>query len=297
MSALVAETGTEATRPRKKGAFKDLKFELQQIKTKWGDNLKPMWNKPPPPWPVRALRIIPQPKHAEMYDVDELRVRLIVVGPLMEELPVQVEIAQKSLPAPVRNAISSAIVTKWKNELQNELTLPEHLRTGWQLQQIFEWCEKQYGDFLRLLPGHLEQYFGENNDGVTIRRFAIVEVVAKEEPKDHDSESSADEDDTKLTAAQLEALELGKEMQRERERERRIEQARVAEQKRLEAERKKQEAMELREKGMFVPKAKPLSKKELKAEAEWKAKHKRMAKTGPAKKKFEGEGHKAKKKS
>ena len=50
--------------------------------------------------------------------------------------------------------------------------------------------------------------------------------------------------------------------------------------------------MALREKGVDVSGPKPLSKKELKAQAEYKAKHKRMAKTGPAKKKYDGPGSK-----
>ena len=32
-----------------------------------------------------------------MYDVDELRIRLIINGPNMEELPVEVEVAQKTI--------------------------------------------------------------------------------------------------------------------------------------------------------------------------------------------------------
>ena len=52
----------------------------------------------------------------------------------------------------------------------------------------------------------------------------------------------------------------------------------------LEAERKKTEAMATGERGDYVPPPKKLSKAELKAQAEYKAKHKRMAKTGPAKK-------------
>ena len=58
----------------------------------------------------------------------------------------------------------------------------------------------------------------------------------------------------------------------------------------FEAERKKAEAMAARERSDYVPPPKKLSKAELKAQAEYKAKHKRMAKTGPAKKKYDGEG-------
>ena len=62
------------TGKKKKGVFKALKFELQQVKNRWNEEIKLMWTRPPPPWPVRTLRIIPQPKDAEIYDVEELSV-------------------------------------------------------------------------------------------------------------------------------------------------------------------------------------------------------------------------------
>ena len=55
------------------------------MKNRWNEEIKLMWTRPPPPWPVRALRIIPQPEDAQMYDVEELRVRLIINGPDMEQ--------------------------------------------------------------------------------------------------------------------------------------------------------------------------------------------------------------------
>ena len=92
------------------------------------------------------------------------------------------------------------------------------------------------------------------------------------------------------TAAEIKAIEDGKRLAAERDRQRRIEAARKLEQMKLEAERKKAEAMAARERSDYVPPPKKLSKAELKAQAEYKAKHKRMAKTGPAKKKYDGEG-------
>ena len=90
--ASLATTDTNDGKPKatqKKGVFKALKFEFQQIKSRWDSEIKLMWNRPPPPWPARVLRIIPQTREAEMYDVDELRIRLIINGPNMEELNVR----------------------------------------------------------------------------------------------------------------------------------------------------------------------------------------------------------------
>ena len=276
---------------KKKGVFKALKFELQQVKNRWNDEIKLMWTRPPPPWPVRALRIIPQPEDADMYDVDELRVRLIITGPDMANFPLDVEVAQKSLPKKLQSAISEAIKKYWKEELAAELSLPEHLRSGWQLEKIFTYAEKHYGNFLRLVPELLEAYFGTNSDGVTIRRFAIVEPVQVDlEAEKQKMEEAKKQKERPKTAAEIKAIEDGKRLAAERDRQRRIEAARKLEQMKLEAERKKTEAMAARDRGDYVPPPKKLSKAELKAQAEYKAKHKRMAKTGPAKKKYDGEG-------
>lgn len=43
-----------------KGVFKALKGELAQIKERWGANAKIYFKRPPPPWPVKALRILPK---------------------------------------------------------------------------------------------------------------------------------------------------------------------------------------------------------------------------------------------
>ena len=286
-----AEGSSSSEPPVKAGAFKPIKNELQVLKEKWNENFKPVWNRPPPPWPVRALRVIPCPEHADEMDIDELRVRLTIEGPQMDQLPVKVEIPQKSLPAQLQDAIAAAVEKKWRSFLKKQLKLPEADRSGgWQLQKIFEWCEKNYGVLLRTLPECLLKYEGTDRTGMlTIIRYSIVEPPP-EGGDDDDDDDDEEDAQVELTAAQLEAIEVGKKLQEERERKRRIEQARLNEEKARIAEAKRLEAMELRESGNYVPPPKQLSKKELAEQADWKAKHKRQAKTGPAKKKYDGEG-------
>jgi hypothetical protein len=291
-SSEASDTGKPSGAGAKKGSFKKIKLELQQMKSKWGDDFKPMWTRPPPPWPVRALRIIRRTEEAEMYDVPDLRIRLVIQSPHLEQFPVNVEISNKHLPQRMQLSIAGTIKEKWIAELQKEQDLPEHLRTGWQMDSIFQWCEQQYGALLRVAPEFLESYFGSNDDGVTIRRFAIVVPKKHEETKTKEEQLNEEENEA-IASAKLEALKLGEKLREEREREKRIKRAREAEVRAQEAERKKAEAMALREKGVDMSLPKKLSKKELKAQAEYKAKHKRMAKTGPAKKKYEGPGSKA----
>ena len=154
-----------------------------------------------------------------MYDVDELRIRLIINGPNMEELPVEVEVAQKTIPKKLQDAISNNILNKWKEELTNELSLPEQLRSGWQLEKMLTYAEKNFGSFLRLVPEFLEAYFGSNNDGVTIRRFAIIEPVKEDlEAKKRKEEEDRKEKERPKTAAELKAIEDGKRLAAERDR-------------------------------------------------------------------------------
>ena len=54
---------------------------------------------------------------------------------------------------------------------------------------------------LRLVPEFLEAYFGSNNDGVTIRRFAIIEPVKEDlEAKKRKEEEDRKEKERPKTA-------------------------------------------------------------------------------------------------
>lgn len=270
----MASLTTTTEKPKKKGVFKALKMEFQNVKTKWGQQIKIFYSKPP--FPARCTRTIPRTQEAQAYDVDELRVRLWFDSPDIEQLPVRVEVdSQKTLPKSLADLIASAIEKHWKKKLTAELELPEHLRTGWLVQTILEWCETKYGKFLQLDPSLLEGYLGFDDQGMTSRRYTILvketeEVV--EEVEEKKVELTKEEIAKNEERARRKALEKQKVDDREREL------------KRVEAGRKRAEAERLREAGVVVVKA--LSKAD---KAAMKV-GKRQAKTGSRRTKYSGPG-------
>ena len=117
VSAKNASEGEQSGQDKKKkGVFKALKFELQQVKNRWNDEIKLMWTRPPPPGLCGPCESFHNQKTLAC-DVDELRLRLIITGPDMENFPLDVEVAQKSLPKELQSAISEAIKKYWKEEL------------------------------------------------------------------------------------------------------------------------------------------------------------------------------------
>ena len=288
MASISADSG----QPKKKGTgiFKALKLEFQQVKTKWDSEIKVFYQKPP--FPARVTRTIPRTSAAQAYDVDELRIRLWFDGPNFEELPVRVEVLDrlKTVPKRLADLIAIEIEEHWKAELTTELSLPEHLRSGWLVQTILEWCEDNYGQFLQLEPSVLEGYLGfDHNTGMTSRRYALIdpEEAAKNKAEEDDSngkeekkEATLTEEEIKKNEERIRKKQLSKQKNDDREREL----------KRVEAQRKKDEAIRLRELGVDTTKFKQISKKEKERLAALKGKGIRTAKTGSRRTKYAGPG-------
>ena len=287
----------------KKGVFKALKAELQQAKQKHGKAIKVFYQTPGPPWPARITRTIPRTDIAQAYDTEEIRVRLWFDSPKFETLPVRVEVdSHKTLPKRLSLLIAAMVEEHWKKELATELSMPEHLRTGWLVDSIFDWCEEKYAKFLQLEPTMLEAYLGFDDHGMTSRRYTLIdpEEQAKQAKEAAEEESSGEQ---KVTV-NVELTEEEKAKDEERKQRKAIERQRVADRerelKRVDAQRKKDEAVRLRElavqnqrRGIPVETVKKiLSKKEKAAIEATKGKGHRTAKTGSRATKFAGPGSK-----
>lgn len=295
LTPLTPPTHDMATAAPKKGVFKALKQEFQQAKQKYGKAIKVFFQTPGPPWPARITRAISRTDIAQAYDVDEIRVRLWFDSPKFETLPVRVEVdAHKTLPKRLALLIAAMVEEHWKNELATELSMPEHLRSGWLVDSIFDWCEEKYAKFLQLEPTMLEAYLGFDDHGMTSRRYTLIDPQEQAQNA-HEEESSGEQ---KL-ATDVGLTEEEKAKEEERRRRKALERQRVEDRerelKRLGAERKKEEAVRLRELGVDVSGPKILSKKE-KAEIEArKGKGHRTAKTGSRATKYAGPGSKLEK--
>ena len=286
--------------PKKKGVFKALKAELQQVKQKWGQSIKLYWTTPGPPWPARVTRTIDKTTEAQAYDVEEIRVRLWFDSSTFDQLPIRVEVdPHKTLPKTLANLIAKDILHHWTEELQIELSMPEHLRSGWLVESTLDWCEEQYAKFLQLAPSMIESYLGFDDQGMTSRRFTLVDpdlLSLEEAMKLKNGGSAAGESKTTAasgaTDSRTEEEKRSDEARRKRKAlERQKATDRERELKRVDGERKKAEAQRLRDLGLDPSGFKPKSKAEkAEIEARKKSQGKRTAKTGSRATKFSGEG-------
>jgi len=257
-------------RPR---PFKVIKGELVSVKESHKDNVKIWFKKPPPPWPVKLTCNAVQ-EHPYAWDVENLKVRLLIEGPKMEDLPIRVELPGCKLPEMVQSKVVGLVEEKWKNALKEQLSSSE--TRSWFLPQIVDWVVRNFDLFMRSVPECVEMYMGCNSSGATMRRYTVVE------PKGS-SESEHEEEEKELTEEQLARRRAQEERRLQRERERRHKAA-------CEAEAKKQKAMKMRAMGIETS-VRLESKKE--REARLAARNKqgvRMRKTGARASKYAGPG-------
>ena len=257
--------------------FRSLKAELAKVKERWPD-VKLFWKKPPPPWPVRIKKTISQAA-PYAFDVDDLTLKLIIESPKMKDLPVRVEFSPKCpLPEELQIKIQEEIENKWKTVLHKQVESTDSRH--WFVERLILWMESSFTDFLRLIPECVETYMGCDTNGATMRRYTIVSPK-----KDESSEpSEAEETEVELTEEQI--------ARRKMVEERRLAKQREAEHKAAcERERKRQQAMRMREMGVEVGRPRIESKKEKQARLAAKKKQGvRMRKTGARATKYAGPG-------
>ena len=110
------------------------------------------------PWPLSLTRIIERPREFDMWDVDELHLRLgvdrakdgsggMVLRPFAELLN-----HDNSLPPKLVDIISVAVQQKWESLLRKRDATPRRNAKSWAVERVFDWADTQYGKFLRLVP-------------------------------------------------------------------------------------------------------------------------------------------------
>jgi len=253
-----------------------LQNELKAAKEKWDDVKLGKAKKEAAtfPYPVWCSHSVQQPPAAKAFDVLEIPVKLSVngLGEDGKSADVSVEVKSAEIPDVLGEKIAAAVLEKWKKK-QGKKDAP------WAISVIFEWVETNFTKMLLLDPDCVGDYEGCDENGATMRRYAIAPPRAPvEEESEEEEDSEVDEE------AEAEMLRKYQELLRELD-----EPSGGGGKKKLspeEIEAKKREASEMGEK------AKQMSKSE-RAEMNKSRKEKsgsRMAKTGPAAKKFEGDG-------
>ena len=171
---------------------KALQSEMVAVKTRWSDEVKLSKAKDSPtaPFPVTLQRTIPKPEAASAFDVEELRLQLLVASSDRATMPISVQVAGE-LPPTVQKRIAAHVEARWREEIEARGAAP-----GWMLEKILGWAEGAYADLLWLEPTYVEQYEGCDDAGMTIRRYAIAEPPeAKEEASEEEAAASEEEEE------------------------------------------------------------------------------------------------------
>mmetsp|Transcript_2920 Transcript_2920/g.5303 ORF Transcript_2920/g.5303 Transcript_2920/m.5303 type:complete len:301 (+) Transcript_2920:140-1042(+) len=281
-------------------AFKELKPELMELQTTWGTQIQAA--KTPKgtegaPFPVKVLLEMEQPSTCSNWDVEWLKVLLVVEGPELDcedpaDLPLKVEYPQTDLPSDVRKEMAIMTLEYWREAVAAASDAPR-----WRLQETLSWVQSNFDKLLRVIPQCVDWYMGEDKNGISQRRYTItpqVEVVIASAPviktgKKTDNDSDDSDSGEVLSPEQRAKKEAYEAKLAESERLKKIQEQREEEEYKREIARKKEEAMAARERGEVIAKPNQMSKKEL----EEKRKSKqgvRTSKTGSKATKYAGEG-------
>ena len=274
-------------------AKKVLQEEVVAVKKRWGDEVKLVKaakDAPAYPLPLAVARTIPRPDAAELYDVDDLTVKLWVDSlEAREPVPVRVELSA-SLPAPLLRKIEKAVDERWRAELRARGS-----GKGFLLEKLLGWAESAFVELIELEPTFVDPYEACDEEGRTIRRYMITEPPpAPAEPvdvgddDDSDEESSDDDGDDggAVDPNDIDARVKNMNLDADAERQMRIKLKAEAEADRLYREARRKEAEEMANDNG----PKPLSKKELAAQKEAKdTQGKRLRKAGAKANKFDAE--------
>lgn len=176
---------------------KSLQEEVLSAKKRWGDAVKlskAPASSPTAPLPISVARTIPRPAAAEMFDVAELTVRLLVDGPAAAPGCLRVEVRGDSYPPVLLEAMAARVLSLWEGILTKYEIAPPAAGGPFAVERILAWCETKFVDLLNLDPTLIETYEGVNALGMTIRRFTLAEPKPTAEGK---SEGSSERESEK----------------------------------------------------------------------------------------------------
>lgn len=248
-----------------------LQTELKAAKEKWDDIKLGKAKKEAEtfPYPVWVMRSVPQTAAAKAFDVLEIPVKLLVDG--LEPGKTRVEIPSEEIPAQLQAKIAEAVLKTWRKYI-GKAAAP------WGIAPTFEYVEANFVKLLLLDPECVGEYEGCNDDGASMRRYAIgAPVVPVSEDEESSEESEEDDEAAQEELARKIAELLADDGSGDNGK------------KKLspeEIERRKKEAAEMGEKAVMLSKK---DRDELNKSRKEKSGH-RTAKTGQANKKFEGDG-------
>mmetsp|Transcript_19498 Transcript_19498/g.58966 ORF Transcript_19498/g.58966 Transcript_19498/m.58966 type:complete len:222 (+) Transcript_19498:2-667(+) len=157
---------------------KSLQQEVLAAKARWAEQIKlskAPSSSPSAPLPIGVCRRIPRPASAEAYDVEEIIVQLRIDGPTAAPGCVRVDVKGEAMPAAVQEAASARVLELWEGILTKYQLCAPTAGGPFAVERVLAWCETKYTDLCSIKPELVEAYDGVNENGVTIRRFTLIE--------------------------------------------------------------------------------------------------------------------------
>lgn len=139
------------------------------------------------PFPVCCTRYTAQPEHANMWDCEELPVRLVIRSADAAACPVEVEVPP-FFPGELSQEIEKAVEAEWKKQLSKK----KKAKT-WMVEGILDWIEAKFGDLLRLVPAYVDHYVGCDDMGASMRRYTLVGPAPEEDEEEEDVDEEEQE--------------------------------------------------------------------------------------------------------
>ena len=270
-----------------------LQKELVGVKGRWAAQIKltKTADGPHRPLPVSVARTYTdRPESASMFDVAEFSVRLwldqLDTTP-GEALPVRAEVVG-ALPSLLLERMGAHLTERWRSQLSSAGAGAG--AGGWLFEPMLEWVEGAWSELLWLCPELVEQYDGVDDNGITIRRCAIVE------PRGEESEESEEEEEEE--EEESEEGEQGEEDPSVTKEAERLERIRLAAEREAERQFREARRREAEELGDASKGYQGLSKKEQQAQIKAKQEKRqgtRLRKQGAKANKFDAEAAGAKK--
>jgi len=178
-----APAPSEGDGPPRDGSVKRLKQELMAIKERWGKEIKmatPEKGAPGFPYPASVQRKVPCPPSAACWDIEQLVIKLSVLGADKDDLPMKVIAPNPALPKQLRQKIAGSVQSHWQ-----ELVMEDD--SCWQMMSTLEWVEANYMQLLGCIPELVERY----DTGFSELRFTIRE--AQDESSSEEEEVDPEE--------------------------------------------------------------------------------------------------------
>jgi superfamily II DNA/RNA helicase len=248
-----------------------LQKELKAAKEKWPDAKlgKAKKEEESFPYPIWLKLAVQQPPAAAAFDVLEIPVKMFIDG--LEPGQTRVEVKSDEIPTVLQPQIEAEVLKMWKKHCKKA--------APWGIMPTLDWVEANFSKLLLLDPACVGPYDGCDENGASMRRYALAAPAApveeEEEEEDVDSEEeerNAQEEMARRIAELLADTEDSGGGRRKLTQE--------------EIDRKKKEAEEMGERARTLSKA---ERAELNKSRKERAGH-RQAKTGPSGRKFEGDG-------